>query len=103
MAKSTILPVRWKIKYKLCYYIFKIIRGEAPEYVSEVFHRQIPNRMNLRSESDKTLFMTEYEEGKIARSMCEERNKLPRDVRDLKELDIFKRKLKTLYYREAFL
>ena len=87
----------------MCYYIFKIIRGEAPEYLSELFHRQIPNRMNLRSESDKTLFMTEYEEGTIARSIYEEWNKLPHDVRDPNELDIFKRKLKTFYYREAFM
>ena len=103
MAKCHILPVRWRIKYKLCYYVFKIIRGEAPKYLSELFHRQIPNRMNLRSESDKTQFTTEYEEGTIARSMCEVWNKLPRDVRDLKEIDIFKRKLKTFYYREAFM
>ena len=82
----------------MCYCIFKIIRGEAPEYLSELFLRYLPNRMNLRSESDKTLLMTESEEGTIARSMCEEWSKLPRDVRVLKELDIFKRTLKTCYY-----
>ena len=103
MAKCHILPARWRIKYRLRYYILKMIRGKSTEYLSELFHRQRPSRMNLRSESDKTLFTTEYEEGAIARSMCDERNKVPRDVRDLKELDIFKRKLKTFYYREAFL
>lgn len=92
--KCHTLPVPHRIKYKMCYYKFKIIHGLTQEEFSELFHRHIPNRTNLRSGSDKTRITTESEEGTIARSLCDEWNKLPRDGQDLDGLDIFKKNLK---------
>ena len=86
---------------------FKALNGLAPPYISELLEPHVPGRC-LRSSSSallvvpRTNLVTKGDRAFAARAP-RLWNKLPHDVRVAGSLTIFKTKLKTLFYREAFL
>ena len=103
MAECHILPLTLRIKYKLCYYMYKVIYGYAPKYLPALFYGRLPLRMDLRSASNRTVMATDSSQGTIARHMCDEWNALPSEVREDEDFEKFKKKLKTFYFRKAFI
>ena len=57
-ACSHILPVKYRINYKLCLMVYKILNNLAPEYLSDLFYVFKPFRKNLRSKNDHTIINT---------------------------------------------
>ena len=102
MIKAHILPVAQRIKYKSCIYIFKILHGQAPEYLCQMVRRKPTLREGLRSSQDDTLLEPCCKGKTVAAAMCKTWNELPVDLRGKSTLESFKRNLKTHYFRIAF-
>ena len=102
LKKAHILPVRYRIQYKLCLLVYKILHGMAPSYMNNLLHPRTVNRANLRSSVDDTVMETSYSQGTIARCMCEAWNALPIHLRNISKIESFKTSLKTHYFIVAF-
>ena len=101
LKEAHILPVKYRIEYKLCFYAYKIIHRTAPSYLQEMVQKRTPNRQ-LRSATDTTTLMTNYSETTIAYRICKSWNTLPRDVRESPSLECYLSRLKTYLYRQSF-
>jgi hypothetical protein len=102
------LPVKQRISYKLCLMVFKSLNNQAPSYLSELFHpiSNIPQRSTLRSATtlDLDIPRTRLHFGERAFSVAGARewNNLPSDIRSFSDIHLFKRLLKTHFFKIAF-
>ena len=101
LKKAHILPMSYRIKYKLCFYMYKISRQSAPAYLCRMFQQYVTNRP-LRSSEDSTIMETQLGSNTIAGKMCLTWNELPRSIRDIQSINTFKTSLKTHYFILAF-
>ena len=101
LRKAHILPVTFRIRYKLCFYMHKICRKIAPMYLRRMFHPRESNR-TLRSSADLTIMKTHLGPSTIAEKMCQTWNQLPKSIREIESTDTFKTTLKTHYFTLAF-
>ena len=100
------LPVEYRIKYKICVLAFNALRGNGPQYMSQMLtvresmhHIQhldvltldLP-RTNYRTVGDRAFIVA-------APTLW---NALPIELRIIKDITVFKRKLKTYYFEKAF-
>ena len=102
------LPVEARIKFKVMLITFKVIRGFSPVYLTELIEQYVPSR-DLRSADKLRLipprgtFSKTY--GQRAFSVCAPSlwNKLPVEIRTARNVESFKRGLKTylfnMYYQ----
>ena len=99
------LPVRERISYKVCLYVYKAIYGHAPKYLAN--NLQLKPRPSqgpiTRSSSDTTLLIippTRICIGDKAFAVAGPSlwNNLPRHIRETPKIDSFKRALKTYLY-----
>ena len=99
-ADSHILPIEYRIKYKLCLTVHKILNNLAPQYLSNLFYTYTPLRKNLRLGDDCFIIVTEHQiEKTISHKMCITWNSLPLALRSCRQLHIFKKNLKTFYFQ----
>ena len=102
------LPVRQRILYKLCLMVYKSLNNQAPSYLSELFNpiSNIPSRSTLRSattcELDIPRTRLYFGERAFSVAGAREWNKLPSNLRSIPDIDLFKRLLKTHFFRTAF-
>ena len=103
------LPVRQRISFKILLFVFKAIHEFAPTYLRELVSMKRSGNYNLRSSSDGLLLATPTYRSRVTlgdRSFQVAApalwNVLPRDIRSITDLGIFKRHLKTYLFREAF-
>ena len=103
------LPVRQRISFKILLFVFKAIHGFAPTYLRELVSIKRSGNYNLRSSSDGLLLATPTYRSRVTlgdRSFQVAApalwNVLPREIRSITDLGIFKRHLKTYLFREAF-
>ena len=103
------LPVRQRISFKILLFVFKAIHGFAPTYLRELVSIKRSGNYNLRSSSDGLLLATPTYRSRVTlgdRSFQVAApalwNVLPREIRSITDLGIFKRHLKTHLFREAF-
>ncbi len=100
------LPVKFRINFKIAMLVFKCLNGLAPPYLCDLIELYKPSR-TLRS-SDKHLlkvFKTKYVtlgDKCFCHAAPTVWNELPIDLRKETSIEIFKSKLKTLYFRKAF-
>ena len=103
------LPVRYRINYKIITFCFKVLNGLAPKYFQIDGHFCIyaPTRA-LRSANDKTIFVEPGFKYKRfgSRSFYFYGpylwNRLPKELRHITSLSIFKARLKTFLFLQAF-
>ena len=100
--QAHILPIAFRIKYKLCTIVHKIINGRAPPYLSDLICPKIIHRSNLRSENDFFMMQPQSPSCDISFKMTLAWNELPYDIRCLSDDEKFKKELKTLYFLEAY-
>ena len=100
------LPIRSRIKFKVCLLTFKALNGLAPKYIAELIIPYRPSR-NLRSACtgllrQKVPKLTNT--GGRSFSVCAPKfwNRLPLSLRRCTELETFKKGLKTHLFKEAF-
>ncbi|XP_077996664.1 uncharacterized protein LOC144449971 [Glandiceps talaboti] len=102
------LPVEARIKFKVMLITFKVIRGFAPVYLTELIEQYVPSRDlrcadKLRLIPPRGTFSKTY--GQRAFSVCAPSlwNKLPVEIRTARNVESFKRGLKTylfnMYYQ----
>ena len=101
------LPVHYRVLYKINLLSFKCVHNMAPSYLSKHIRIYAPVR-TLRSKSQQLLVENKTKNtgkyGRRAFSNCAPDlwNKLPQSIRSCDNIDHFKSKLKTHYFRLAF-
>ena len=97
------LPVKKPIEYKILVLTYKSLIGEAPSYISEMFHPYVPTRP-LRSAQQLLLKekRTTLKSGGV-RVFSAAAPKLwinlPLDIRECKNVNIFKKAVKTYLFK----
>ena len=102
-----ILPIIQRIRFKVCLVAFKIFNKFSPEYLQDHFPLFKPTtkiNLRIRPGRDNHMFHTELDSKKetIFTKIKIEWNKLPLELRKEESVNIFKTKLKTLLFKEAF-
>lgn len=100
------LPIKARIKYKVCLLTFKALNDIAPKYLQDLVTRYRPGR-ELRSANRGLLKIKLAKLKKTGgRSFSVAApahwNKLPDTIREISELDSFKNKLKTHLFTESY-
>ena len=100
------LPISFRINYKIAVLTFKCLHGLAPKYLSDLVEEYHPSR-SLRSSSQKLLKKKVVNFEKLGKksfsfSAPDVWNSLPFHLRNENSIDVFKKKLKTFYFKEAF-
>ncbi|XP_062579353.1 uncharacterized protein LOC134241302 [Saccostrea cucullata] len=100
------LPVSFRPQYKILPYVYQSLHGLAPSYIKDLIMEYKPTR-SLRSESTSRLVVPKirtktYGERRLGCAAAFLWNDLPNDIKQAQSLDIFKRQLKTHFYRIAF-
>ena len=100
-------PVHYRCQYKLLTYVYKAQHGKAPSYLQELITSYKPNRA-LRSENSMLLHppndvrAKSYGERRFDKAAPTLWTSLPLSLRNVNSLDVFKRELKTHFFRIAF-
>ena len=101
------LPVKERIEYKVATLCFKYFDGSLPLYLSDLLKKPLKVR-ELRSSKDETLLfvplknMTTYGERAFDYFGPKTWNSLPKEIREIKNLNTFKRSLKHYLFTKAF-
>ena len=102
------LPIRSRINFKISVLVYKCLHGEAPEYPQNLLITYILRREGLRSETIIDRLIVPRTEKKIfadrALSVVGPKvwNSLPNDVKSQKDVEHFKKCLKTHLFKLAF-
>ena len=103
------LPVRQRISFKILLFVFKAIHGFALTYLRELVSIKRSGNYNLRFSSDGLLLATPTYRSRFTlgdRSFHVAApalwNVLPREIRSITDLGIFKCRLTTHLFKEAF-
>ena len=102
------LPVRYRIKYKICVTVYKCINNLAPTYLSSMISLRTPNVHQLRLDNDFFLLSTpptpNLSKTEAAFSYSSPRiwNELSYKLRSMSTIEAFKKSLKTYYFTQAF-
>ena len=109
MAKLHIIPVKYRILYKLCLLAYRVVDQSAPLYMSEMFSCFQPTtNMTLRIGPGRDQKMLVYNGTDKLSDKClfqiliNTWNSLPVDIRSVNSIEKFKKHLKTFYFREAY-
>lgn len=99
-----ILPIDYRIQYKLCLIVFKTLHNFAPVYLKNLLHINVPLHDNLRSSTDLHKITTDNLSchKTISFQMCTIWNLLPYKLRASSSLQSFKTALKTHFFKLAF-
>ena len=110
--KLHFLPVKARIVYKVSLLMYHVVQGNAPEYLTKDISRRPPKPMTLRANSDNTLLEERLHGGLRLRHKMTKRaisiagpsiwNSLPRKIRELETVGLFKKYLKHHLFREAY-
>ena len=88
--------------------VFKCINNLAPKYLSSLIRLRLPSKYSVRLNNDyyllEVITSTNFKQTEGAFSFIAPRiwNDLPYSLRCLSELSLFKKSLKTHYFRIAF-
>lgn len=116
LIQAHILPVRYRIKFKICLLVFKALHGLSPEYLSLLITYCTPSR-GVREDEDETMttprrsndgFLLRQPSYTYKNTILTKRsfsyagpqywNDLPYDIRSCDDVMVFKKKLKTHYF-----
>ena len=100
------LPVSYRIKFKILLLVYKCLHGKGPLNLSELLCPYVPSRC-LRSTSTNILVELRTRTKTFGdRAFCVAGprlwNSLPSYVKDSKSVEVFKKNLKTHYFKIAF-
>ena len=100
------LPIKARIIFKICLIVYKVLKYGQPSYLADFLQYRRPARALRNTDEDELL------EPVIARNAYSNRsfmysaprlyNGLPREVRGAESVTVFKTKLKTFLYRQAY-
>ncbi|XP_078000678.1 uncharacterized protein LOC144453296 [Glandiceps talaboti] len=97
------LPVKARVDFKVILTVFKALNNAAPVYIRDMFVRPDKPRYNLRKNSVRNLVIprsyNKINDRALAIAGPRLWNSIPDDLKDLSELEHFKRKLKTHLFK----
>lgn len=102
------LPIKARISFKILTYMFNCSVGNAPLYLTDILHHQVSKRTLRSSESSVGCYVIPFNNNKTfsdrSFSTVGPRlwNGLPPNIRNCNSIDIFKCKLKSLYFEDYF-
>ena len=103
------LRVPQRIQFQLCVLTYQCLHGMGPTYLAEMFRlvADVESRRRLRSADTSTLLVPTTRRptlGDRAFPVAAARawNALPSDIRDVDTLTLFRRRLKTHFFRVCF-
>ena len=97
-----ILPIQYRIKYKLCLIAFKIVNNLAPQYLTDTSYFCRSLRENLRIGNDHFVLNSKHHiQNSISHKRCVSWNALPYVLRTEICLTKFKKDLKTTYFKDV--
>ena len=104
------LPINYRIEYKICLLIFKCLynsSNNAPTYLTELINTKQPHKhWSLRVDLDRSLLAyntfhkQNYKTRGFSRAAPVIWNKIPREIRESDNINVFKTSLKTYYFTE---
>ena len=98
-----ILPLKYRIQFKLCLMVFKILNNLSPTYLNKLFKIYVPFRDSLRSASNCNKIITNHCFVKtISYKVCDAWNPLPVKLCTMSSLVTFKKELKSHFFKLAF-
>ncbi|KAK6195688.1 hypothetical protein SNE40_001062 [Patella caerulea] len=113
------LKVEFRINFKIMLFVFKILSGHAPHYLSSLIERYVPGNHSLRSGDLNIVTLVRTDKHKKTKENPRTTtkrygwraffvvapflwNELPRSVRKSPNLVTFKSGLKTFYFKKQF-
>ena len=108
LRKLHILPVKFRIRFKVSLLCFKILNKLSPLYLQEqftVFRSHTERDLRPETGRDEYMFETnlhDYKNNNILSKMKINWNKLPLSLRREKSIHPFKKNLKTFLFKEAY-
>ena len=100
-----LLPVKYRIIYKLCVIVFKILNGLAPKYLQDKVTLKAHDnlRIELRSAFDFSLLELPIKYRNACQyKLAEHWNALPISIRESSSINIFCSLLKTHLFQHAY-
>ena len=106
MKKLHILPVEYRIKYKVSLTVYKCFHDLAPDYLKELIQSKV-TYSHLRSSNDLYSLQTVIPKSKHGESTFSYVapiiwNELPQDIKLSPNVECFKKRLKTHYFIEYY-
>jgi hypothetical protein len=103
-----LLPIVFRIQFKIALLVFKTLRGMAPSYICELITEQTPGCYALRSDNQQLLKIPRTKSktfGDRAFAVAAPKiwNSLPQSIKDSNNINSFKTNLKTFLFKTAFL
>jgi hypothetical protein len=100
------LPIHYRIKFKINLLTYKALHGRAPAYMTELLEQYSPSR-TLRSSSkgllkEKKSRLKKAGDRAFSISAPKLWNNLPEDIVKCENVDLFKKALKTYYFKLAY-
>jgi hypothetical protein len=108
LFKLHILPVIYRVKFKVSVIAFDVTRGTAPVYLTnkvKMFKPTCDKLLRPGSGRDEWMFNSNvvvYKSSTYISKMIVEWNELPLDLRRADDFETFKSMLKTYYFKKAF-
>ena len=105
--KCHFLPVKFRIDFKICLLTYKCLKNAAPEYMKELIQEK-NSLESLRIHRDQHLLKLprldtlDYKNRRFSKYAPRTWNSLPLEIRSSSSLAIFKTKLKTYYFSQAY-
>ena len=102
--KYCIRTLKYRIQFKLCLMVFKILNSLSPTYLKKLFKICVLFCNNLRSASDCNKIITDHCFDKtISYKMCDAWNPLRVKLRTMSSLVTFKKELKSYFFKLTFI
>ena len=101
------LPVKYRTEYKVLLLVFKALNGLAPAYLTDMLQRKPASSRTMRSDMQNMLIVPRsatktYGDRNFRYAGPWLWNRLPSDLRLCDDLKTFKKQLKTVLFRKAF-
>ena len=99
------LPVHLRIEFKILLLTFKALNGLAPDYLRDLLKFRTPSSYKLRNDSKSLLVVprtrtSSYGDRAFSVAAPVLWNSLPVELRDIEELSVFKKNLKTYLFEK---
>ena len=100
--EAHVLPMKFRIMYKCCLFVYKILHNNCPHYFENVLQPKHPSEFNFRSDIDNLLFVQTTNRNTLQFHMIKHWNDLPYNLRSQTSTESFKTQLKTYYFNIAY-
>ena len=99
------LPIKYRVMFKITLLVLKVLHGLAPSYLENLIRVKPEGRYHLRNKDQLLVPKTKYEtfgERAFFKSGPVQWNSLPDNIRQITNIQKFKKELKTFLFRLVY-